>query len=119
MAWLERGFSQLASTKLTSKEVLAALTLLSGFVRHSALLQRELEEGRESGQDQAESEREYGEALNFVISNEQFPHISTMLTSEALGADPDQDEDLNHDFIDGLELILDGLAVRIDNASQP
>src|SRR5699024_6673752 len=81
MAWLERGFSQLASTKLTSKEVLAALTLLSGFVRHSALLQRELEEGRESGQDQAESEREYGEALNFVISNEQFPHISTMFTS--------------------------------------
>src|SRR5699024_12839367 len=70
MAWLERGFSQLASTKLTSKEVLAALTLLSGFVRHSALLQRELEEGRESGQDQAESQREYGEALNFVISNE-------------------------------------------------
>lgn len=119
MAWLERGFSQLASTKLTSKEMLAALTLLSGFVRHSALLQRELEEGRESGQDQAESEREYGEALNFVISNEQFPHISTMFTSEALGADPDQDDDLNHDFIDGLELILDGLAVRIDNASQP
>src|SRR5690625_6445079 len=101
MAWLERGFSQLASTNLTSKEVLAALTLLSGFVRHSALLQRELEEGRESGQDQAESEREYGEALNFVISNEQFPHISTMITSEALGGDPDQDDDVNHDFNNG------------------
>lgn len=118
MAWLERGLAQLASTNLTSKEILAALTLLSGFVRHSALLQGELEEGRKPGQAQTESEHEYGAALNLVISAEQFPHISTMLASEALGVDPDQDGELNHDFTDGLELILDGLAARINSTSQ-
>src|SRR5699024_2235942 len=58
-AWLERGLSQLASTALNAKEMLSALTLLSGFVRQSALLQSELEAGRD-GQAKAESERDYG-----------------------------------------------------------
>lgn len=118
MAWLERGLAQLASTDLTPKDALAALTLLSGFVRHSALLQQELEEGRGPGQAQTESEHEYGTALHLVISPEQFPHISTMLASEALSADLNQDGEVNHDFTDGLELILDGLETRINTGLQ-
>lgn len=118
IAWLERGFAQLASTDLTGKEMLAALTLLSGFVRHSALLQGEMEEGREPGQAQTESQREYAAALNCVISSEQFPHTSAILTSGALGTDTDRDDEPDQDFAEGLELILDGLAARITAASQ-
>lgn len=118
MAWLERGFAQLAPEELTSKEKFAALTLLSGFVRHSALLHRELEAGRKPGQAQAESEHEFGAALKFVVSADEFPHVSTVVMSDALGTDPDQDDDLGHDFADGLELILDGRAVRIEATSQ-
>src|SRR5699024_2235943 len=79
-AWLERGLSQLASTALNAKEMLSALTLLSGFVRQSALLQSELEEGRD-GQAKAESERDYGAALYQVISAKRFPHLSQVLAS--------------------------------------
>lgn len=113
IAWLERGFAQLASTNLTAKETLAALTLLSGFVRHSAMLQQELEEGREPGQPQTESEREYGAMLNRVITSEKFPHTSAILTSGALGADSNHADEADREFTEGLELILDGLATRI------
>ena len=115
-AWLERGLSQLASTGLTAKEMLSALTLLSGFVRQSALLQSELEEGRD-GQAKAESERDYGAALQRVISAERFPHLSQVLASGPLGDDPANDDKLDRDFTDGLEVILDGLSVRISAAA--
>lgn len=119
IAWLERGFSQLAHTDLDWSERLSALTLLSGFVRHSALLHHELEEGRESGRAQSESEREYGAALRHVVSVEQFPHTAAMLDSGALGNEPDRDGEPRHDFIDGLDLILDGLAARIAATHAP
>lgn len=113
IAWLERGFAQLSSTGLDWKEQLSALTLLSGFVRHAALLQHELEEGREPGQAQTESEREYGAALHQLISAERFPHTSAMLASGVLGSAPTRDDESDRDFTDGLELILDGLAAQI------
>ena len=115
-AWLERGLSQLASTALNAKEMLSALTLLSGFVRQSALLQNELEEGRD-GQAKAESERDYGAALYQVISAKRFPHLSQVLASEPLGDDPTNDDEPDRDFTDGLEVILDGLSVRITAAA--
>src|SRR5699024_9759841 len=55
MAWLERGFSQLASTNLTSKEVLAALTVLSGCLQHCARLPGAWEWAAESGEAEATS----------------------------------------------------------------
>ena len=113
MAWLERGFAQLASTGLTGRDKLAALTLLSGFVRHSAVLQQEFEDGREPCQPQSESEREYGAALNCVISPERFPHTSEILTSGAMGGGSDHADEPDRDFAEGLEIILDGLAVPI------
>ncbi|MGO1435398.1 MAG: TetR/AcrR family transcriptional regulator [Canibacter sp.] len=116
IAWLERGFAQLTSTELDWNEKLTALTLLSGFVRHTALLADELKEGRDDHQAQAESEREYGEALHLVVSPEQFPQTSAMLASEALGSESDLDNDSDRDFTNGLALILDGLGTRVSAA---
>ena len=119
VAWLERGFAQLASTRLAWNQQLTALTLLSGFVRHSALLQHELEEGREPGQAKSESEHEYGAALHHVISEERFPYTSSMLAADTLGTDSLPDDGLDQDFTDGLEIILDGLAAQIAAAPDP
>ncbi|NLU83253.1 TetR/AcrR family transcriptional regulator [Rhodococcus sp. HNM0569] len=113
IAWLERGFTQLAATDLDWKEKLAALTLLSGYVRQSALLQRELEEGREPNQAQADSEREYGAALRLVVTSEEFPQTAAMLASQVLGNDSAGDDDPDQGFLEGLELVLDGLAAQI------
>lgn len=114
IAWLEHGLAQLAPTALTAQEKLAALTLLSGFVRQSALLQAELEEGREAGQAKAESEREYGTVLAKVISPERFPHLTEVLSAEAFVSEDTDGGDGGYDtdFSQGLELILDGLAAR-------
>lgn len=108
----------MTSTGLDWTEKLTALTLLSGFIRHSALLRHELEEGREPGQAQSQSEREYGAALHLVVSTERFPHTSAMLASEALGGDSTRGDEPDQDFTDGLELVLDGLAARIAATSR-
>ncbi|MGO1349575.1 MAG: TetR/AcrR family transcriptional regulator, partial [Brevibacterium aurantiacum] len=64
----------------------------------------------------SESEREYGEALFRVVSSAQFPFTSAMLASGAVGSDSNSGGESDPDFVDGLEVILDGLAVRIANA---
>lgn len=119
ITWLERGLAQLAPTELSWEKKLAALTLLSGFVRQSALLHQELEEGREPGQAQSESEREYGAALYTIVSAEQFPNVSELLSAEALGNEPAPDDELDRDFSHGLELILEGLSVQVAAAEAP
>ena len=40
-----------------------------------------------------------------------------MLAAQALGEDPEHDDELDRDFTDGLELILDGLAAQIAAAA--
>lgn len=118
VAWLERGFEQLASTELDWNEKLTALTLLSGFVRQAALLQEELIEGRGAGQAQSESEREYGAALQHLVDVERFPQTSAMLVSEVFSSERPVDDEADRDFLDGLELILDGLAARVARVPQ-
>lgn len=115
IAWLEGGLAHLASTGLGAKDTISALTLLSGYVRQAALLQSELEEGRNPGQDKAESERDYGASLHQLITAERFPHLADALSAEPFGGESTQDEeeDPDRDFTDGLELILDGLATRV------
>lgn len=113
IAWLEQGFERLSSTDLDWSDQLMALTTLSGFVRQSALLQQELEEGREPGQAQSASERAYGEALVQVVDAGRFPRTAEMLTSPVFAEGP-EGEATDRDFTEGLELILDGLATRID-----
>lgn len=114
IAWLERGFEQLASTELDWNEKLTALTLLSGFVRQSALLQQELAEGRQADQTQTESEREYEAALQHLVDAERFPQTAAMLASEVFSNEKPAHEEADQDFFGGLELVLDGLAVRVE-----
>lgn len=117
IAWLERGFEQLALTEFDWNEKLTALTLLSGFVRQSALLQQELEEGREAGQAQSDSEQEYGAALQHLVDAKQFPQTAAMLTSEVFASETTGHDESERDFLDGLEIILDGLAARVGKGS--
>lgn len=113
ITWLERGFTQLDGTRLGWKQKLGILTLLSGYVRQSALLRFELEEGRGAGEAQADSERQYGATLYRVVSEEEFPRTAAMLASQVLGDEPDGDDPSNGDFTEGLEIILDGIAEQI------
>lgn len=119
IAWLERGFEQLAGTGLDWDEQLRALTLLSGYVRHSALLAQELEEGRPADSSVAEDKDGYARALRGLITPDRFPRTAQMLTSEALRAtDQPAESAARADFDAGLELVLDGLAAQIARTSE-
>lgn len=113
IAWLELGLEHLSATGLDWGDQLMTLTTLSGFVRQSALLQQELEEGREPGQGQSASERSYGEALLRLVEPARFPRTATMLASPALAETSDA---VDHDFLQGLDLVLDGLATRVSGS---
>lgn len=117
IAWVERGLAPLASTRLTGEQKIRAINLLSGFVRQSHLLAQDLHEGRPAGQAQAQAEHEYGLALARLITADRFPHVAEMLASDVF-AESDETTQVTErkDFIDGLELVLDGLEVRIQEA---
>ena len=117
IAWMERGLGQLSSTGLSWSSKLSAMTLLSGYVRHSALLALELDEGRPPGQSRTDSGDGYAHALGSLITPEDFPNTAALLSSESLAStDHSSAGEAHSDFETGLELILDGLAVRIDEA---
>lgn len=114
IAWLERGLAALASTRLTWERKIRAVNLLSGFVRQSNLLSQDLHEGRPAGQAQAQAEHEYGLALARLITAERFPNVAEMLASDVF-AESDEPTQVTErkEFVDGLELVLDGLQMRI------
>ncbi|WP_017589437.1 TetR/AcrR family transcriptional regulator [Nocardiopsis ganjiahuensis] len=113
IAWLERGFAQLADTGLDWGDKLMVLTLLTGFVRHSALLAQDLEEGR-SDHSETEDKDGYARALRALVTPEHYPHTAEMLASAALlPSDEPAGAAVRADFDAGLELVLDGLAHQL------
>lgn len=115
--WLERGLEPLASTRLTWERRVRAINLLSGFVRQSNLLGQDLYEGRPAGQAQAQAEHEYGLALTRLITADRFPNVAKVLASDVF-AESDEPTHVTErkEFTDGLELVLDGLQMRIQDA---
>ncbi|MEU4580367.1 hypothetical protein [Nonomuraea sp. NPDC023979] len=76
----------------------------------------ELAEGRPAGQGQAGAERDYGRALARLVDPGRFPETARLFASalfETLPADTPDAAVADLDFTLGLDLILDGVAVRI------
>ena len=120
MAWMERGLAQLSSTPLAWDLRLSVVTLLSGYVRHSALLAQELAEGLAAEQSHADSGDLYARTLGSLITPAEFPHLTAMFASEALTSTDERSAgEASSDFAAGLDLILDGLAVRVDGGAPP
>lgn len=118
VAWLERALAELADTNVEWGDKLIAIGLLSGYVRHSVLLTEDLREGRPVDEEQVESEYRYGLALRELIDPKQFPNVAEMLGTDVFGpVDKSTDETARRDFATGLELVLDGLAKRIERAA--
>lgn len=119
IAWMERGLAQLSTTSLSWDLRMSVVTLLSGYVRHSALLAQELEEGLSPEQSHADSGDLYAQALGSLVTPGRFPHLAEMLASEALSSTEGRSAgEASSDFGAGLDLILDGLAVRVDGGAQ-
>ncbi|MEV5773980.1 TetR/AcrR family transcriptional regulator [Streptomyces antimycoticus] len=120
IAWMEAGLSALSGTELDWAAKVGSLTLLSGYVRHASLLAQEHAQGRsETGLSQEETERAYGRTLARLITPDRFPQVALLFSSGLFEAAPDgayDDPATDHDFVFGLERVLDGIAVAVDRA---
>lgn len=116
IAWMEAGLAVLSGTRLDWAHKIGVLSLISGYVVQSVRQYSDLAEGRTEGQGQADAEREYGRALVRLVEPEQFPETARLFSSPLFEAPPSDTSDAtiaDADFTLGLELILDGVAVRI------
>jgi AcrR family transcriptional regulator len=116
IAWMEAGLVVLSRTGLDWAHKLGVLSLLAGYVTHSVRQDGDLAEGRPQGRGQADAERDYGRALARLVDPGRFPETARLFSSALFEAHPPDTPDAtiaDADFTLGLELILDGVAVRV------
>jgi hypothetical protein len=117
IAWMEAALAIMSRTRLDWAHKVGVLSLISGYVVQSVRQYSELAEGRAEGQGQADAERAYGRALVRLVEPERFPEAARLFSSTLFEAPPSDTPDAaiaDADFSLGLELILDGVAVRIE-----
>lgn len=113
IAWMEAALTALSGTRLDWPRKIGALSLVGGYVRHSARQSLDLAAGREEA-TQAEAEAAYGRALFGLVEAERFPQVAAMFASMVFETpDPEIEgaSGVDFDFDLGLEMVLDGVGV--------
>jgi AcrR family transcriptional regulator len=108
IAWLDHGLRALGATHLEEGEKLSSMLLLSGFVRNEATLSADLTAAAlAAGVTTPDVMPRYSRLLQRLTDPEQFPAIHAAIAAGAL----DDEDDEEHEFIFGLERLLDGIDV--------
>lgn len=116
IAWMEAALAIMSHTRLDWAHKVGVMSLVSGYVLHSVRQHHELAEGRTESQGQVDAERAYGRAMAQLVKPERFPETARLFSSMLFEAAPSGTPDAtvaDADFSLGLEMILDGVAVRI------
>jgi AcrR family transcriptional regulator len=111
LAWMEAALVALHDTGLDWAAKLRALTVISGYVRHSSILSQDLAAGRGPSTSESEQLRAYRGALAERVTPERFPEAAQLFASNVF--DPPGAPAEGTDFTLGLELILDGLTAQL------
>jgi AcrR family transcriptional regulator len=104
--WLEDGLRSLRDTTLPEGHKLSVVLLLSGYVRNEATLAADIAAATASGTTDTPVMPSYRRVLEALIDDERFPAIRAAIASGAL----DDDDDMDAEFVFGLERVLDGVA---------
>jgi len=119
-AWLDVGLRVLRDTGLGWAAKVNVLTVLSGYVRSTALQSAELAAGRSrTGQGAAEVARGYGRAMARLVDRDRFPDAAALFASDLFESAPTRpaaQAEPGPAFTFGLDLILDGVAAAVDAA---
>ena len=116
---MEAALAIMSRTRLDWAHKVGILSLINGYVVQSVRQYNELAEGRIEGQGQVDAERDYGRALAQLVKPNRFPETARLFSSTLFEAPPSDTHDAtvaDADFSLGLELILDGIAVRIERS---
>lgn len=112
IGWMDAFLRVLRDTGLDTGTQIDVLNVVSGYVQHAVALAGQLGEARsDSGLSQEEVEANYGRSLAMLVDPERFPDAARLFAAEVFEPPPEGSAD--HDFVVGLELILDGVAVAI------
>jgi AcrR family transcriptional regulator len=112
MVWLERGLDALGDTGLREGEKLSVMLLLTGFVRNQATLDADISAAQASGATTAqEMMASYGRLLAKLTDPQRFPALHAVIAAGVL----DEPDDMDAEFIFGLERVLDGIETLIEN----
>jgi AcrR family transcriptional regulator len=117
VAWLERGLASLAGTSLREGEKMSVILLVTGYVRNQATLEADIAAAMASGAAGARAITSYGRTLARLTDPERFPALHAAIAAGALDA-PEWDigkDDLDVEFVFGLERVLDGIETLIEN----
>ncbi|MGW1226304.1 TetR/AcrR family transcriptional regulator [Streptomyces sp. NPDC001478] len=116
VAWWEQGLRALEDTGLEPGEQISVLLLVSGFVRNEALLRGDLDAAVEARGVPAEEVMEgYARTLGRLVDPVRHPALSRLTATEGMWSPGDPD----HDFVFGLERILDGIDVLVRSRTRP
>jgi AcrR family transcriptional regulator len=108
--WLERGLACLRDTGLAEGEKLSVMLLLTGFVRNQATLDADIAAAQASGATTAqEMMASYGRLLAKLTDPQRFPALHAVIAAGVL----DEPDDMDAEFIFGLERVLDGIETLI------
>jgi AcrR family transcriptional regulator len=110
VAWLEQGLRCLRDTGLEEGEKLSVILLLTGYVRNYATLEADLAEasarsGAGAGAAGQSTMSDYGRLLAGLTDAERFPALHAVIAAGVL----DEPDDLDAEFVFGLERVLDGI----------
>jgi AcrR family transcriptional regulator len=110
IAWLDYGLRALGATHLAEGEKLSVMLLLSGFVRNEATLSADLTAAAlAAGVTTPDVMPRYSRLLKRLTNPEQFPAIHAAIAAGAM----DDEDDEEHEFVFGLERLLDGVDVLV------
>nr|WP_238345550.1 TetR/AcrR family transcriptional regulator [Actinopolymorpha cephalotaxi] len=117
IGWMDVGLRALRDTGLDWASRLGALTVVSGYVRHSELMAQQLAAGRKAaGVDHQEQvEHAYGRDLARLVDADRCPDAAALFRSglfEPSGGEPAADAG-GEEFAFGLSVVLDGIAATI------
>lgn len=111
MGWLDAGLRTLAGTSLSPHEQLDVVLLLSTYARGDVWLNVDL--ARASTTEPADFGLQYDGPFSTLLDPERFPAVTAAIAAGAFGPRPGR-ADVEH-FDVALDLILDGVARRIDD----
>ncbi|MEV0195595.1 TetR/AcrR family transcriptional regulator [Nonomuraea sp. NPDC050691] len=116
IAWTEAALAIMSRTGLDWAHRVGVLSVIGGYVLQSVRQHSDLAEGRARTQGQADAARDHARALVRLVDPERFPETAQLFSALFQAPPPTTSEEAaaDADFALGLELILDGVAVRIE-----
>ncbi|MEV4416945.1 TetR/AcrR family transcriptional regulator [Catellatospora sp. NPDC049609] len=111
LAWLDAGLSVMAGTGIPEEEKLSTILLLSGYVRSEATVAVDMlaaVQAVDSSLDEAITA--YGRLLKLLVDPARFPSLGRVIAAGVFDPDTDQYDE----FVFGLDRILDGIGLLVE-----